>query len=79
MDYHAAIVHPGDGVPDTYCGIVPQEHVDRVLAQCATDPDRWPRPARGGGLYVLRDDGDLDHYQPVAPGTAPAASAEVPE
>lgn len=64
-DYHAAIVHPGDEVPDTYCGVVSQEHVDGVVSACETNPDRWMKPGRGGGVYVLREDGDLDHYLPV--------------
>lgn len=64
-EFHAAVVHPGDDVPDTYCGVVSQEYVDAVVAACADHPDRWVKPGRGGGVYVLREDGDLDHYQPV--------------
>ncbi|MFE3202267.1 hypothetical protein [Embleya sp. NPDC059237] len=77
-DYHAAIVHPDDDTPDTYCGIVPQEHVDRVLNACETDPDRWPRPGRDGGVYVLRADGDLDHYLPTDAPARPTGTEATP-
>lgn len=77
-DFHAAVVHPGDDVPDTYCGVVPQAHVDTVLAACETDPDRTPKAGRDGGIYVLRADGDLDHYLPTDAPARPETPAATP-
>ncbi|MFI8085923.1 peptidoglycan-binding protein [Kitasatospora sp. NPDC086009] len=65
-DFHASVVHP-DG-STTYCGIVDQEHVDQVRAIAALDDSpRFLRehPRQPGALFVLRDDGDLDHYVPT--------------
>ncbi|OPC84251.1 hypothetical protein B4N89_27945 [Embleya scabrispora] len=74
--YHAAIVHPGDET--TYCGIVPGEHVEAVLAACETHPEREPKTGRDGGIYVLRADGDLDHYLPVDAPARPTETAVTP-
>lgn len=65
--YHAATIHPDQTV--TYCGTVHQAHVDEVRAIAAL-PD-VPRHVKEssrtpGAVYVLREDGDLDWYQPVA-------------
>lgn len=65
--YHAAVIHPDDR-PDTYCGIVDQSHANTVRELAALD--EVPRlvrehPRHAGEWYVLRADGDLDHYVPV--------------
>ncbi|MCZ0983958.1 peptidoglycan-binding protein LysM [Streptomyces diastatochromogenes] len=64
--FHAAIVHPDQSV--TYCGQVDQDHVDqaRAIAQLDTSPRFLREPAsQPGSVYVLREDGDLDWYEPV--------------
>jgi len=64
--FHAAIVHPDQTV--TYCGEVDQDHVDTVLAVAAIeDVPRFVKenPRTPGAFFVLREDGDLDTYQPV--------------
>ncbi|MFG3336993.1 peptidoglycan-binding protein [Streptomyces tendae] len=71
--FHAAIVHPDQSV--TYCGEVTQDHLDHVRAIAAADTS--PRftvehPSRPGALFVLREDGDLDWYEPVDAAPAPA-------
>jgi len=78
--FHAAIVHPDQSV--TYCGEVSQKHVDeaRAIAAIESTP-RFARehPSRPGSVFVLREDGDLDWYEPVdaepfivqAPATEP--------
>lgn len=68
--YHAAVVHPDQSV--TYYGEVDQPHVDEVRAIAAIEST--PRfvvehQRRPGSLFVLREDGDLDWYEPV--GAAP--------
>ncbi|MFJ2780321.1 hypothetical protein ACIO5D_27540, partial [Kitasatospora sp. NPDC087315] len=86
-EFHAAVVHP-DG-STTYCGIVDQAHVDQVRAIAALDSSpRFLRehPRQPGALYVLREDGDLDHYVPTdadpyevrAPDPGPAAVGRRP-
>lgn len=81
--YHAAIVHPDQTV--TYCGQVDQPHVDqaRAIAQLDAAPRHPREPAtHPGSLFVLREDGDLDWYEPTdakpfvvhAPDTEPRAS-----
>lgn len=64
--FHAAVVHPDQSV--TYCGEVSQAHVDEALAIAAveTAPCSAARhPRRPGSVFVLREDGDLDWYEPV--------------
>ncbi|MFF2571216.1 peptidoglycan-binding protein LysM [Streptomyces sp. NPDC058084] len=64
--FHAAIVHPDQSV--TYCGQVDQAHVDeaRAIAQLDDTPRFTREPAsRPGSLFVLREDGDLDWYEPL--------------
>jgi hypothetical protein len=64
--FHAAIVHPDQSV--TYCGEVDQDHVDEVRALAAIeDVPRFVKesPRTPGAFFVLREDGDLDAYQPV--------------
>lgn len=67
--YHAAVIHPDQTV--TYCGEVDQDHVDQVRAAAALDD--VPRhilesSRRPGAVFVVRDDGDLDHYEPTDAG-----------
>ena len=64
--YHAAIVHPDQNV--TYCGTVDQEHVD--IARQIARMEGTPRvaitsPRCPQSLFIPREDGDLDHYEPV--------------
>ncbi|WP_333745669.1 peptidoglycan-binding domain-containing protein [Streptomyces sp. IBSBF 2950] len=64
--FHAAVVHPDQSV--TYCGEVDQAHVDtaRAIAALDTAPrSSLEHPSRPGSVFVLRDDGDLDWYEPV--------------
>lgn len=64
--FHAAIVHPDQSV--TYCGQVDQAHVDeaRAIAQLDHTPRFTREPSsRPGSLFVLREDGDLDWYEPL--------------
>ncbi|MEV7975461.1 peptidoglycan-binding protein LysM [Streptomyces sp. NPDC086519] len=64
--YHAAILHPDQTI--TYCGQVDQDHVDTVRALAAIeDVPRFVKehPRTPGAFFVLREDGDLDCYQPV--------------
>jgi hypothetical protein len=79
--FHAAVVHPDQTV--TYCGTVDEGHVDTVRAIAAIESTpRFTRehPSRPGAVFVLREDGDLDCYEPVDaapftirdPDTAPA-------
>ncbi|MFF4409789.1 peptidoglycan-binding domain-containing protein [Streptomyces sp. NPDC001404] len=64
--YHAATIHPDHSV--TYCGTVDHEHVETARAiaalpdtpQVATEHHRRP-----GTVFVLRDDGNLDVYEPA--------------
>ncbi|MFJ4010900.1 peptidoglycan-binding protein [Streptomyces sp. NPDC090026] len=70
--FHAAIVHPDQSV--TYCGVVDPPHVDQARAIAA--PDDAPRfvaehPRHPGSVFVLREDGDLDWYEPVDAVPAP--------
>ncbi|MEU3399496.1 peptidoglycan-binding protein LysM [Streptomyces filamentosus] len=88
--FHAAIVHPDQSV--TYCGQVDQAHVDeaRAIAQLDHTPRFTREPSsRPGSLFVLREDGDLDWYEPLdaepflarTPDTEPRAgvlTADVP-
>ncbi|WP_435058530.1 peptidoglycan-binding protein [Streptomyces sp. bgisy060] len=70
--YHAAIVQPDQSV--TYCGTVDDDHVAQARAIAALeDTPRFTaeHPRRPGALFVLREDGDLDWYEPV--DAAPAA------
>lgn len=64
--FHAAIVHPDQSV--SYCGEVDQAHVDeaRAIAEIASTP-RFvaEHPRRPGSVFVLREDGDLDWYEPL--------------
>ncbi|MFI0822314.1 peptidoglycan-binding protein [Streptomyces sp. NPDC021098] len=64
--FHAAIVHADQTV--TYCGTVDQEHVDE--ARRHAELDDTPRvalthPRCPDSLFIPREDGDLDHYEPV--------------
>ncbi|MER5932574.1 peptidoglycan-binding protein LysM [Streptomyces sp. NPDC002054] len=64
--YHAAVLHPDRSV--TYCGEVSQAHVDeaRAIAAVETTPcSAVEHPRRPGSVFVLREDGDLDLYEPV--------------
>ncbi|WP_318200141.1 peptidoglycan-binding protein LysM [Streptomyces sp. SCL15-4] len=64
--FHAAVVRPDRSV--VYCGEVSQAHVDEALAMAAveTAPRSAVRhPRRPGSVFVLREDGDLDWYEPV--------------
>lgn len=68
--FHAATVHPDRSV--TYCGEVGADQV--AAARAIARLDHTPRlarehPNRPGVLFVLRDDGALDVYEPV--GSAP--------
>ncbi|MER5903047.1 peptidoglycan-binding protein [Streptomyces mirabilis] len=84
--FHAAIVHPDQTV--TYCGEVGQDHIDTVRALAAIE--EVPRfvkehPRTPGAFFVLREDGDLDQYQPVDAETFiprladPSPLAAIPE
>ncbi|MFD5878493.1 peptidoglycan-binding protein [Streptomyces yangpuensis] len=70
--FHAAIVHPDRSV--TYCGEVDESHVAtvRAIADIEASP-RFTREhaSRPGSLFVLREDGDLDWYEPVGAGPYP--------
>lgn len=64
--FHAAIVHPDQTV--TYCGEVDQARVDEARAIAGIDTA--PRfvaehPRRPGSVFILREDGDLDWYEPL--------------
>ncbi|MPY46165.1 hypothetical protein FNH04_41560, partial [Streptomyces phyllanthi] len=64
--FHSAFVHPDQSV--TYCGEVDQAHVEEARAIAAVEGT--PRfvvehPRRPGSVFVLREDGDLDWYEPV--------------
>ncbi|MFH8294956.1 peptidoglycan-binding protein LysM [Streptomyces sp. NPDC018059] len=72
--FHAAIVHPDQSV--TYCGEVDQAHVEQVRAIAADEST--PRftvehSRHPGSLFVLREDGDLDWYQPLDARITPIA------
>ncbi|MGW0841018.1 peptidoglycan-binding domain-containing protein [Streptomyces sp. NPDC002787] len=67
--FHAAVVHVDRSV--TYCGTVDAHHLRlvRALAALPCTPHRVVEsPRRPGSVFVLREDGDLDWYQPI--GTA---------
>ena len=66
ITWHAAIVHADSSV--TYCGPVDSAHVSTVreLANSSDTPcfvKEHPRLA--GAFFVLREDGDLDVYEPT--------------
>jgi hypothetical protein len=75
--YHVAIDHlasPDPNTPElrpetTYLGTVDQKHVDKIRAIAELpDSERFIKehPHIEGAFMVLRDDGDLDVYVPVA-------------
>ncbi|WP_282795792.1 peptidoglycan-binding domain-containing protein [Streptomyces sp. CC224B] len=75
--FHAAVVHPDQSV--TYCGTVDQDHVDQAAA--IAHLDTTPRvlrehPRHPGSLFVLREDGDLDWYQPLDAAPAPVRAPD---
>ncbi|UUU24948.1 peptidoglycan-binding domain-containing protein [Streptomyces sp. DSM 40750] len=64
--FHAAVVHADQSV--TYCGTVDTHHLRAVRAMAALPftPHRVvEHPRRPGSVFVLREDGDLDWYEPV--------------
>ncbi|MGW4685412.1 peptidoglycan-binding protein [Streptomyces sp. NPDC004244] len=70
--FHAAIVHPDRST--TYCGEVDEVHVATARAIALLDhTPRFVREHRNrpGSLFVLRDDGDLDVYEPVGVESTP--------
>ncbi|WP_248511286.1 peptidoglycan-binding protein LysM [Streptomyces sp. D2-8] len=71
--FHAAVIHPDR--PVTYHGTVDEYHLKDVRAVAAlpsTPRHVIEHPRHPGSVFVLREDGDLDWYQPVR--TAPAPS-----
>jgi hypothetical protein len=78
--FHVAVDHPDPDTHDittTYLGTVDQAHIDRVRAIAALPgSERHVRehPRRQGAFMVLRNDGDLDVYEPTSPAehTSPA-------
>ena len=71
--FHVAVDHPDPathGITTTYLGTVDQAHIDRVLAIAALPgSERHVKedPRHEGAFMVLRDDGDLDVYEPTSP------------
>ncbi|MEU1514995.1 peptidoglycan-binding protein [Streptomyces sp. NPDC005811] len=71
--FHVAVDHPDPDTHDittTYLGTVDQAHVDRVRAIAALPGSARQvkeHPRHEGAFVVLRDDGDLDVYEPTGP------------
>jgi len=71
--FHVAVDHLDPGTHDittTYMGTVDQAHVDRVRAIAAlpgSERHVKEAPRHEGAFMVLRDDGDLDVYEPTGP------------
>ncbi|WP_340374423.1 peptidoglycan-binding protein [Streptomyces sp. SS7] len=71
--FHVAVDHPAPDthvITTTYLGTVDQAHVDRVRAIAALPGSaRQVRehPRHEGAFMVLREDGDLDVYEPTGP------------
>ncbi|MGW0615038.1 peptidoglycan-binding protein LysM [Streptomyces sp. NPDC002788] len=80
--FHAAVIHPEQSV--TYCGTVGEDHVQDACAMAALPSASRhivEHPRQPGSIFVLREDGDLDWYQPVddgagGPGKQAARSAQ---
>ncbi|MEU2752429.1 peptidoglycan-binding protein LysM [Streptomyces collinus] len=71
--FHATVIHPDRSI--TYRGTVDQHHLADVRAVAAlpsTPRHVIEHPRHPGSVFVLREDGDLEWYQPVR--TAPAPS-----
>ncbi|WP_053740171.1 peptidoglycan-binding protein [Streptomyces sp. NRRL WC-3618] len=85
--FHVAVDHPDPGTHDittTYLGTVDQAHIDRVRAIAAlpgTERHVKEHPRHEGAFMVLRDDGDLDVYEPTSPAEhlAPEPLPETPD
>ncbi|MFI5797387.1 peptidoglycan-binding protein [Streptomyces sp. NPDC051677] len=71
--FHVAVDHPDPDTHDittTYLGTVDQAHIDRVRAIAALPGSARhvkEHPRHEGAFMVLRDDGDLDVYEPTGP------------
>jgi hypothetical protein len=73
--FHAAVIHPDQSV--TYCGTVEEHHLQhaRAIAALPAGPRHIvEHPRHPGSVFVLREDGDLDWYQPVHTATSPAGT-----
>lgn len=71
--FHAAVVHADQSV--TYHGTVDTDHLRavRALAALPATPRRVvEHPRRPGSVFVLREDGDLEWYEPVDTSRSPA-------
>ncbi|GAB2769376.1 peptidoglycan-binding protein LysM [Streptomyces bullii] len=70
--FHAAVIHPDRSV--TYCGTVDEHHLQEARAIAAlphTARHVVEHPRHPGAVFVLRQDGDLDWYQPSQTTPAP--------
>ncbi|MGW1267452.1 LysM peptidoglycan-binding domain-containing protein [Streptomyces sp. NPDC002491] len=80
--FHVAVDHPDPDTHDvttTYLGTVDQAHVDRVRAIAALPGSERlvkEHPRHEGAFMVLRDDGDLDVYEPTSPAEHAAPGAD---
>ncbi|MER7901623.1 peptidoglycan-binding protein LysM [Streptomyces sp. NPDC096046] len=70
--YHAAVIHPDQSV--TYHGTIDERHL-KVARAIAALPSAArhivEHPRHPGSVFVLRENGDLDWYQPVHTASAP--------